>query len=200
MKPVSGRCDGISTSDGHAEKPRDRRVGVDAAADAEIADAAAGQREDRRRTRDPAYDAAEVRRRRWSRRCWPARRTRRGRGARFGAPIDGTRDRNWRLPPSASLPYCALLGPRSTSTESSKRGIDQIEKRVDAAALRRGRIADAVDEDVDLVAGQAADENARHHRARPLHVKADLLGRDLRHDRLGAQLDLVRIDHVHRLR
>src|SRR6185295_17419702 len=55
-------------------------------------------------------------------------------------PMDGTRERNCRLPPSASLPYCALEGSRSTFERLDQRRIDQIEKGVDAAALRRGRI------------------------------------------------------------
>src|SRR5262245_59818180 len=40
--------------------------------------------------------------------------------------------------------------------------LDEIEERVDAAALRAVRVADAVHENVDLVAGEASDEHAGH--------------------------------------
>ena len=104
------------------------------------------------------------------------------------------------LPPSASLPYCALEGPRSTSIDSSVVRLDQIQERVDAAALRAVRVAHAVDEHVHLVAGQAAHEDAGHRRARPLQVHAGLALDRLRDDGLDTIGDVLGSDHVDRLR
>ena len=84
------------------------------------------------------------------------------------------RVRNWTLPPSASLPYCALDGPRTISIDVEHARLDQVEEGVDAAALRAVRVADAVHEDVDLVAGQPAHEHAGHGRARALQLHARL--------------------------
>ncbi len=77
--------------------------------------------------------------------------------------------------------------------------LDEIEEGVHAAALRAVRIAHAVDEDVDLVAGQPADEDARHRRARPLKMDACLPFEGLRDDGLDAGGDLALVDDVDRL-
>src|SRR5262245_51894938 len=43
--------------------------------------------------------------------------------------------------------------------------IDEVEKRIDAAALRAIRVANAIDENVHFVAGQSTNEDAGHRRA-----------------------------------
>ena len=78
---------------------------------------------------------------------------------------------------AAAERIAAVLRARRTAKDLDRLErfrLDQIEKRVHAAALRAVRIAHAVDEDVDLVARQPAHEDAGHRRARPLEVNARL--------------------------
>ena len=78
-------------------------------------------------------------------------------------------------------------------------GLDQVEEGVDAAALRAVRVAHAVDEDVDLVAGQPAHEDAGHRRAGPLELDAGPPSTAWATTVLDADGDLRRRDDVHRL-
>ena len=100
------------------------------------------------------------------------------------------------LPPSASLPYCALEVPRSTSMPSSDGWIDEIEERVDAAALRAVRVADAVDEHVHFVAGEPAHEDAGHARARSLQRETHFTLDGLSDDGFCADRDFLCADDI----
>jgi hypothetical protein len=55
------------------------------------------------------------------------------------------------VPPSASLPYSALFGTVHDLDAVDRRLIDHVEERVDAAALRAVRVADAVDVTLTLL-------------------------------------------------
>jgi hypothetical protein len=79
------------------------------------------------------------------------------------------------------------------------RRIEQAEECVDAGAHRRSRISNAVHIDVDLIATEPADENARDRWARPLQVDAYLLAHGLREDGLRANDHLIRRNHAHGL-
>ena len=75
--------------------------------------------------------------------------------------------------------------------------LDEIEERVDAAARRRVRVANAVHEDVHLVARQAPHIDAAHRRARPQEIDARLFEHGLRDDRLRTLEDVHRLNDVH---
>jgi hypothetical protein len=77
--------------------------------------------------------------------------------------------------------------------------IDQVQEGVDAAALRAVRVADAVNKDVDLVAGEAAHEHAGHRRTGGLQVYAGFLRHGLCHYGRHALIELFARDHRHRL-
>ena len=180
---------------GHAEESRDRCVRVDAVAGPDEADFPAATIEPASPSDGPLYDTNV-----WPPpyRCAvptlaPAEPPHRGPP---GTPSVGGRVRNCTLPPRASLPYCALDGPRTISIVSSAPRLDQVEERVDAAALRTVRVPHAVDEHVDLVAGQAAHEDTRHRRARLLEADAGLAFDRLRDNGRHAGGDVFGIDDV----
>ena len=77
-----------------------------------------------------------------------------------------------------------------------RRGIDHVEKGVDAAALRAVREAHAVDEDIHFVAGQPAHEDAGHTGARALQVDGGLAFDGLRDHGLRALENLLGPDHI----
>ena len=77
--------------------------------------------------------------------------------------------------------------------------LHHVEERADAAPLGRGRVAHAVQVDVDLGAGQPAHEDAGDRGARALDVEAHLLARRLGQHGLHAQRDVLLADDVHPL-
>ncbi len=78
--------------------------------------------------------------------------------------------------------------------------VNQVEERVDTAALGAVRIADTIHEHVHLVAGQAADENASHGRARALQGNTGLFAEGLRCYDRRPLLEVGLRDHVDCLR
>src|SRR5262245_15473627 len=98
---------------------------------------------------------------------------------------------------AAAKRVTAELGARRTAHDPDgveRSRLDQIEECVDAAALRAIRVADSVDEDVDLVAGEAADEYPGHRRARLLQADARLAFDGLRHHGGDATGNVLGID------
>ena len=110
----------MTVLDGQAEEARDRVVRVHPAARPERVDAAPGQGAEEAEggggvPRDEAPSRSSRPRCRRSRSSSP-------RPARPPGLKTGTRVRSCTVPPSASLPYSALEGPRTTSIPSSASG------------------------------------------------------------------------------
>src|SRR4029453_6948412 len=78
-------------------------------------------------------------------------------------------------------------------------GLDEVQKRVHAAALRAVRGANTIDEDVDFFAGKAADEDAGHRRARPLKLHTGLTLDSLGDGGGDAGCNVLGIDDADRL-
>jgi hypothetical protein len=179
---------------GNAQEPRRRRVRIDSPASPDQAGAATGQRAGNANGRSHVRAkklAATVPVRR------PAAHARRAAPARCA--VERQRRRTREELDAAAERIAAVLRTRRSTDDLDRvegAGFDQIEEGVDAAALRAVRVANAVDEHVDLVAGQPAHEHAGHRRARLLQAHARLAFDGLRDNRGGATRDLVGVDDV----
>ena len=77
------------------------------------------------------------------------------------------------------------------------RRFDQTEERSDAAALRAGRITNAINIDRDVSARQSTHKDGAQRRAGALQIHARLFVNNLRHDFRRALHDLPFVDDVY---
>ena len=104
------------------------------------------------------------------------------------------------VPPSASLPYCADAGPRTSSMRSTSAAGSQRHVLARTITPRRRVVANAVDQIHVALTGEAAQHRRALRRGGLLRHDAGFFLERLRHDGEGTRFERRPIDQRRRLR